>query len=65
MQHEPSLNHCHLLKKLFPVRYSAVLHDLVSFVQFKNVKNTRKGVSLLVRLLACIFYWQARFSPRH
>ena len=29
-----------------------VLRDLVPFVQFKNVKNTRGGLSLLVQLQA-------------
>ena len=32
--------------------YLFVLHDLVPFVQFKNVKNTFRGVLLLVKLQA-------------
>ena len=34
------------------IDHSAALRDLVPFVHLKNVKNTRGGVLLLVKLLA-------------
>ena len=47
-----SRNHLQISILILVIIFCDALHDLVPFVQFKNLKNTHAGVLLLVKLQA-------------